>query len=349
MFDKRKVIWALLALAIAVLTIRTVFVNCRELSPAEVFAALQRADPFWLAVTILSMVGFIVFEAFALLSILRVLGYPRPFFAGVLYSAGDQFFSAITPSASGGQPASILFMRQHKVPGAAITVVLLLNLVMYTAAALFIGALCLILRPQVFLRFDWFSRFLIVFGMVVLTGLGLFFLALLKRGETLERMGRGLFRLLHRLHLMRAPERWNKRLGDMVEEYRLCSQAASGKTSLLIRVFLLDLAQRAAQITVTLTLFLALGGSFGREAADLWVVQAMAQIGSNCVPIPGGMGAADYLMLDGFQSLFAPEFSYQLQILSRGFSFYVCTLLSGIIVLAGALVYRRGARKDKER
>ena len=331
------------------LTLRAVFSAAGDLTPAEIFGALEQASPLWLGASLLCMTGFIVLEGLALLYLLRHLHCPRGFFRGLRYSAADQFFSAITPSATGGQPAAALVMRNHQVPGGVITAALLLNLVLYTAATLTIGVVCLIWKPGVFLTFGGFAKALIVFGMVALTGLTLLFWGLLKRGELLSRLGWQLFRFLHQLHLMRDPDRWSRRLGHMAEEYGTCARAMAGKPAVLVTVFLLNLAQRIAQITVPLTLHCAMGGSLGAEGAELWVVQALAQIGSNCVPIPGGMGAADYLMLDGFGHLFSDGYAYQLQILSRGVSFYVCTLVSGLIVLIGFLSGRFQALREKER
>ena len=85
----------------------------------------------------------------------------------------------------------------------------------------------------------------------------------------------------------------------------------------------------------------ALGGGLAGQGADLWFIQAYAQIGSNCIPIPGGMGAADYLMLDGYQMLFDADFAYELQIVSRSVSFYICTIASGLITLFGSIATRR--------
>ena len=224
---------------------------------------------------------------------------------------------------------------------------LLSNLVLYTLAILTIGGGCLLLRPEVFLRFGLWSRGLILFGMVVLTGLALLFCGLLKKGDGLYHLGEWLLRLLGKAHLVRHPERWVERLKKLVEEYGLCARVLAGKKRVLARAYLLNLAQRVSQITVTPLLCRALGGAAGVSGADLWVVQAFSQIGSNCVPIPGGMGAADYLMLDGFQTLLRGDYAFQLQIVSRGISFYLCTLLSGIIVLAGYLAWRRGERKSR--
>ncbi len=337
----RKWAWAFAALLIAALTIRTVFSFCDTLSPRAVVRALGMTSPGGLFLTLLCMAGFIVFEGAALLCILRHLGYPRRWPEGMLYSAGDQFFSAITPSATGGQPASALFMHARRIPAAVITTALLFNLILYTAATLVIGAVSLIGFPRVFLRFDTFSRVLIVFGMAALAGLTLLFYALIRKGEAVFRLGSRLCGLLGKWHLMHDPARRIERLHELVGEYRQCADAAGGNRKMLAEAFLFNLLQRLSQIAVTPVLYLAMGQPLGNKGADLWVIQALSQIGSNCVPIPGGMGAADYLMLDGFQTLFPKTFAYQLQILGRGLSFYCCTLLAGVLTLAGYLIILR--------
>jgi len=346
---KRALLWALLALVIAALTIWAVFARSGDLSPAEVFASLRDASPFWLGATLLCMVGFIVLEGLALLCILRHLGCRGGFFRGLHFSAADQFFSAITPSATGGQPATALIMSRRQIPGGVITTTLILNLVMYTAATLTVGIVGLAVRPEAFLCLTGLGRALVALGLAGLTVMTLLFLGLLKKGKLLYHLGVRLFWLLHRLRLMRDPEKWSRRLEHTTEEFGDCARAMGGKPGALAAVYLLDLGQRIAQITVTLTLHCAMGGSPGKTGIDLWVAQALAQIGSYCVPIPGGMGAADFLMLDGFRRLLAEEYAYELQILSRCFSFYVCTLLSGLIVLAGVLAARFAAGKEKAR
>jgi uncharacterized protein (TIRG00374 family) len=335
MKQKRRVFWAVLALLIAAATIRTVFSAGSGLSPAKLLKAVEQASPLWICASFLCMTGFIVLEGLSLLCILRHLGYPRGFFRGLRYSAADQFFSAITPSATGGQPAAALMMGSHSIPGGVVTATLVVNLILYTAATLTIGIVCLLAMPSVFLEMEGFAKFLILFGLVMLLALTFLFIGLLKRGALLSRLGGKLFGLLHRIHLMRNPDRWKERLSHLAEEYAQCARVMKGKPGVWITVYFLNLAQRLAQITVTLALHFALNRGFAGQGAALWVTQALAQIGSSCVPIPGGMGAVDYLMLSGFERMFTTEYAIELQLLSRGVSFYICTLLSGLIVLVG--------------
>ena len=107
---------------------------------------------------------------------------------------------------------------------------------------------------------------------------------------------------------------------------------------MLVKAFLLNFLQRASLILVTVFSFLAGGGSVS-EIKTVFVRQTMVVIGSNCVPIPGGMGVADYLMLDAFSQMIEdPSAVVNLELLSRSISFYFCVILCGSSV-AVKLIY----------
>ena len=94
------------------------------------------------------MLGFIYFEGEALRVLVRHMGYPAKRSHGFVYSAADVYFSAITPSASGGQPASAYFMLKDGIAGTAVMAALLLNLIMYTLAILTIGLVDILIFPE---------------------------------------------------------------------------------------------------------------------------------------------------------------------------------------------------------
>ena len=90
--------------------------------------------------------------------------------------------------------------------------------------------------------------------------------------------------------------------------------------------------------------YMAMGGSI-KLAPVILAIQCFVTIGYNCVPVPGGMGVADYLMVDGFSDLMSMEDALHLEVLSRSISFYFCVALSAMIVLAG---YLRQRKREKE-
>lgn len=340
--DRRKrLLWSLLSALIAVLTVWAVTSQAKGFSFRALRDCLAEADPIWMLLAFAGMLGFIFFEGCALRSACNALQYPTTLHSGVAYSAADIYFSAITPSASGGQPACALLMRRGGIPGCVAAPVLMLTLMMYTLAIIVIGVLCFVFFPSVFLSFGPFARLLILLGSLVQLVLVLVFYLLFSSKDLLKKICVGLLRLLARLHLIRRPEAREERLLRTMDEYRRRAALLSGHRSMLLRSFLFNLLQRVSAISVSMFVFLALGGK-ASFAPRVFAMQSFVVLGSNTVPIPGAMGVSDYLMLEGFEAFLPPERVVQMELVSRSVSFYCCVLLCGLIVLLASRKKRKG-------
>ena len=162
-----------------------------------------------------------------------------------------------------------------------------------------------------------------------------------KKPGMLEKACRAILHGLAKLRLVRREEALRERLDRTMESYRRCAQLLAGRKGLLRRSYLFNLLQRASMIAVTMFTYLAMGGR-GRLAGSIFAMQSYVVIGSNCVPIPGAMGVADYLMLDGFENFLPADLVVSMELLSRSLSFYICVLLCGMFV------FFMSVRKRKE-
>ena len=117
-----------------------------------------------------------------------------------------------------------------------------------------------------------------------------------------------------------------------MDEYGMCIEILRGKRKMLLGVFIFNLLQRISYVSTTVFAFLAASGSY-EHIGKLWALQCYAVLGSNSVPIPGAMGVSDYLMLDGFKLIMNAQSAANLELLSRGLSFYVCVILCGVITV----------------
>jgi len=242
---RKKLRWAVLSLALAVLTIHAVSAQWKDFSLAAFLEDLGQADWRWMLPAVLCMLGFILFEALAIRSACMVLRYPTDVFAACGFAAADIYFSAITPSASGGQPACALLMRRHGIPLVVCAAVLLLTLAMYALAILTIGAVCCLCWGDVLAVFGGASKVLIAVGFAAQCVLAVLFFLLLWRESLLEKIALGLFDLLARLRLIRFVERRRKRLTDMMAEYRGCAALLAGHRTLLLRSYLFSAHPRS--------------------------------------------------------------------------------------------------------
>nr|WP_308655713.1 lysylphosphatidylglycerol synthase transmembrane domain-containing protein [uncultured Agathobacter sp.] len=336
--NKKKIFWAIASVFIAALSIWAVISQSRNFSFATLKSFILGADKGWLFASFVCTFGFIWFEGFALVRMARHFGYKTNALDGTVYGGADVYFSAITPSASGGQPASAYFMMKDGIPGYATTVALLINLVMYTLALLTVGIVSIIFKYPMLKNFSVLSRFFIGIGIVVLIFLALVFYMLLRKGKILYGICDAVIGLMEKIHVIRHGDKLRKKLKNTMAEYQECSNSITGQTGFLAEIFFWNLMQRMSQLLVSFMIFMSMGEGV-KKAVDVSVIQCFVAMGSNCVPIPGAMGVADYIMIDGFKQLVGDN-AANMELLCRGVTFYGSVLTSALIILIGYILRR---------
>ncbi len=341
---KKEVFWSLFSLLLAALSIWAVIRLSGGMSPAAIAREIDGLNGCWLAAGVVGAALFVVLEAAALLSVLKALGYKRPFSHGLLYSTSDIYFSAVTPSASGGQPASALFMIRDGIPTGAATAALMVNLIMYTLAIMVLGLTAIVTNFRLIYSFRPLSKILIAVGFIVLSGLALLLFVMLRRSAAVFRTVERFLRFLHRKKILRHVDHALAKLEQVHRDYDNCAVMMRGKNAALLKTFLWNLGQRAAQIAVPSCLYMAMGGRLA-AAGRIFASQCLITIGYNIAPIPGAMGVADYLMVDGFTDLVGREDAFLLEMISRSITFYICVAICGLVTVAGYILLRR-TRKE---
>lgn len=333
----------MLLVAISAITIKIVTSCSKGFSWERFVCFLKGANPLWMVLAALCAFGFVYFEGLGLQCTCRFFGHGFSAGKGIIFSASDIFFSAITPSATGGQPAALILMMKYGTPAAVSAIALLLNLVMYTIAILLISAVCCLVYPGILLRMSLVPKLFIAFGVIVQIAFIALFLMCIFNDRLILKVCRWGLKLLCRLHIYRNYDEQYEKLLAMIKQYKECGALLRRETGLLIKVFLCNLAQRLSVILVSVCVFLAVGGKAGC-AFKAFSVQALAVLGSNAVPVPGAVGIADYILLSGFKQLVRDPVSIEL--LSRGVSFYATILLCGILLLCVLIKMKTVKRHD---
>ena len=341
---KKGILFMVLFIIIAVMTVFAVVSQSRDFSLRNFISYVNGASVEWLLAALLSMLGFIFFEALALKILCNAYGQKQNLGRAYIYSASDIYFSAITPSATGGQPASAFFMYKNGMSGMLVTALLVANLTMYTLSIIVIGILCFIFRFEMFMQYSVLSKLLIIVGFVSQIVMLVFFYMLLKRDRLLQRICNFVLKVLCKIRIIKKREYYQKKLDNYMENYRQYSKIITQHRKSLLSCFVFNFLQRSSQIAVTMYVFIATTGKSFAESIELFFWQGYATLGSNSIPIPGAMGVSDYLMIDGFKTIMSDEAAVNLELLSRSFSFYSCVIICGISTLVYYLIIRKRGR-----
>ena len=117
----------------------TVYMVFRGEDLGEIIHTVQQADLVYLLISVVCVVLFILGESVIIFYMMRTLGAKVKMGHCALYSFVGFFFSCITPSASGGQPMQIYYMKKDKLPIPVTTLVLMIVTITYKAVLVVIG------------------------------------------------------------------------------------------------------------------------------------------------------------------------------------------------------------------
>lgn len=333
---RKQILWAVISLLLALLSIWAVVSQSREMSLNDFGQLLSRCNPGWILLAIAAMFGYILFEGLAIWYMLRHAGYKRRIGQGLLNASADIYCAAITPSASGGQPVCAWFMLRDGIPMGFITAILALYLVAHTFATLIIGLATIILGASAFGGLTFLAKFLVILGYCAVIGLAVLFVALLSRARQIYMIACRFIDRYAAKGWNKRPQYWKDKFAKWLADYSSCLTFIRERGPVFFILLGFNLLQRLSQTLVAPIVYLAQGGS----ADHFWQVfsaQVYSSIGSMCMPIPGGMGVADYLLFNGLHAFLDKDPALQLELLSRSFSFYLCVILSLIIVVVGYL------------
>jgi len=115
----------------------TFLVLKNNLKLQDITSLSTNCDPLWFIPAIIMMGTFLTLDAVNIGQALSIYDNTPGFFKLISYSMAGFFFSSITPSASGGQPAQLFFMKRDGIKVSHGTFSLILIAFSYTVSSIY--------------------------------------------------------------------------------------------------------------------------------------------------------------------------------------------------------------------
>ena len=333
MKSRKKIIFNGVFLAVVfALTIYGVF-HGEDLS--SMMDAIHRADKRWLIPGIALVAFFIWGESIIIWYMMRSSGIQLKKRTCFLFSSVGFFFSCITPSASGGQPMQIYYMKKEKISIPVSTVILMIVTITYKLVLVVIG-IGIAIFGRGFLH-KYLEGILPVFYLgLALNIFCVTFMTILVFHPLLAKaiMVKGM-KLLEQLHLVKKKDGRLKKLEDSMDTYRNTAAYLKNNPFVIVKVIGITFIQRMALFAVTWFVYQA----FGLHGTGFWEIlflQAVISVSVDMLPLPGGMGISETLFLN----IFSPVFGGLLlpgMVLSRGLGYYGELLISAAFTVVAQL------------
>lgn len=316
-------------LVVAVILIATLGLLGRSADWSELPQALAGAQVNYLLAGILCMMAFFTAQAINSRWLLTALGYQVTLRQAFKYALLDFYFSAITPCASGGQPAQMYFMQKDGISiGSASLAILLFNMTYHVASVLLVGVAWLYCGAALVTQLG-IGSWIVAYGVAVHVILVIIFAVAILQPFWLEKAGLLAIGGLHRLGVIKEARKAQAFLTEQIAHYQQGASYIKRHWGLVLRVQLMTVLHLLALFSIPFCIYQALCcGSLGW--LDITGLQAMLSAAVDTLPLPGGVGAAE----GGFVLLYQTVFAAQIlpaMLLCRSFSYYGVVAVSGIV------------------
>lgn len=217
-----------------------------------------------------------------------------------------QFFCAVTPSASGGQPMQILAMSQMGIKGANATSALVQKFLVWQFTLTGYSIVAILARFSFFAsHLDVTMWILAVIGFLAQVAvIAALLLASFNKNLT-KKIVNWIFTILGKIKLLKNPEEKIESTNNQLDVFHESNKELNKNKTLLVKVYVLT----AIQMTALFLVPYCIAESFGINCNpfDMLCAQAYVNMVSSLVPLPGASGAAEFCFSAFFSSYFTPE------------------------------------------
>lgn len=335
---KKAVVYTLNVLFIVLIAVLTVNLLFKDKELSTIISDLDMADKGWLALGLLFTFCFVAGESVIIKYMLRLFKVKIPFPRCLKYSFVGFFYSYITPSSSGGQPAQLYYMKKDGIKLGHSTLIMLIVAIAYKAVLVVCGLAFFILeRDFVVLhvgKWMWLLMIGFVLNIAYISGLLLlFFKPLWARKIAIK-----LVNLLCFIRLLnyKKIESYVGRINRMTDTYSEGAEYIKTHIRAVINIFLMTCVQRMSLFAVTWVVYRSYGLS-GTGFIGIITIQTMIAITVEMLPLPGAAGITEACFLVMFEGIFTEQFVRSGMLLSRGITFYSVLLVGAVVTLMAHL------------
>lgn len=320
------------ALFLIGLIIATFYLILRDENPVEIIAAIKDSNDWWLLLAVFFGLVFICGESVIMRYLFKALGQSVKLLRCIKYSFIGFFFSFVTPSATGGQPMQLLYMGKDKNKITESCLVLLIITIGYKSALIVMSALLFIFEGD-FIAGNLDSVvYILIYGVIVNVLFILFLLTVIFNEALTEKIIIALTRFLHKIHIVKNEDECQERILTYMQSYKGGVAYLKSNKRVFFHVLWLSIVQRASLFLVTWCVYKSFG-LHGISVIKIIALQTIISLSVDMLPFPGGVGVSEKSFEIMFDAIFGEELVIPGMILSRGISFYLLVVLTGIVTI----------------
>lgn len=305
----------------------------------QIINQILNMNKIYLAIGFLLLFIFWLFRSYPMYNFTKKINKKFEYKDALILTLRTQFFNAVTPFATGGQPYQVYYLKNKDIDYASSTSIVLENFIVYQIALVILGLVALITNKMFHIfNNNKLLQELIALGFIINTVIiiVMFAISFCKRiNKKLIDLG---INLLHKLHLIKDKdlkrEKWNKNINKFHNSALIL---LNDKKSFILNIICNFIALISLYL-IPLILLYSIGDFNSLSLMNGVVTSAYVMLIGSFVPIPGATGGLEYGFMSFYGSFISGSKLNAVMLVWRFITYYF-----GIIV--GALALNVKGRK----
>lgn len=273
---------------------------------------------------------FVCTEGIIIWYLLLAMGNRNSIWRCIQYSFIGFFYSGITPSATGGQPVQLYYMKCDGNKASDSFAILMTVALAYKMVLVIIGLCLFLLWYQSLKRF--MKEYIIFFFLGIFLNLVVILIIVFamtfpnKLIKNVYFFEKGMIRLgIWNVNIER-----KEKIQRFVVDYCQTVDFIVGHKSKLVSVFILTMIQRSSMFLLTYIVYRGFHLS-GTNMFEIMALQAAIYIAVDMLPVPGAQGITELVYQTVYFNIFPDVYLVSSMLVIRGISFYFLLFVSGIV------------------
>lgn len=299
----------------------------------EILDVVITLDKKWLLVAFFLITCYWFFKAIALKAIIRRFKKGYRFRTAFKFILQINFFNAITPFSSGGQPFEIYYLSKEDIKLADVTTIVIEQFVVYQVALVSLGLIA-IGANSIFHIFPSNSvlKQLVTIGFIVNTLVTVVLFMLAFTTKTNKFIIEQFVNIGHRLKLIKNKEQKLEKINNYINDLHDGTKRLLENKLSFFMMILSNFIGLICLYLVPLAILYATGDFTSFHGLQSVVASAYVMLIGSFVPIPGGTGGLEYGFINFYGNFIKGSVLTAMMITWRFITYYIPMIIGAIAV-----------------
>ena len=302
----------------------------------SIYEALKQINIEYILIAVACLFMFWILEAYMIYKlILKFTDKKRSgvtFWLALKTTLIGQYYSNITPGASGGQPVQLYVMKDENVPLSEGTAVLVEKFLLFQIGVTIYSLVLALYKIKSLMEYTNGASFFVALGLVVnmLMVLSIWLLSI--KPKAVGYILGFILEFLSKHKIIKDLSKVENSVDKFINDYDNSIKKMKNNKMLTFKLFILTFVQLTLFFSITFFIYKSLNLS-GNSIFEIICLQAFLYMSVSFIPIPGTIGVSEmgFVMLLG--NVFSNNIIGTAILLWRGVSYYFSLIFSGIFVI----------------